>query len=219
MLTQATLDFLLDLSNNNNRDWFQANKKRYESEVKKPIEAFTLELIQAIQAFDPEIQVEPKDVLFRIYRDTRFSNDKTPYKTHVGGLISKHGRRGKEHPGYYFHLEGGSLMLGGGAYFLEKDSLLKLRRAIAADPESFKKLVSDPAFVSKFGLVKGEEHKRIPPEFKEAHAVQPLIAKKQFYYMNEFSPENALGKGGVAFCAETFQCGKKLNDYLISALL
>ncbi|MBR9923030.1 MAG: DUF2461 domain-containing protein [Bacteroidetes bacterium] len=218
MLTQSTLDFLLDLSQNNNRDWFKANKKRYESEVKDASVAFTQQLIQAIQEFDPEIRVEPKEVLFRIYRDTRFSKDKTPYKTHVGGLISKYGRKGKEYPGYYFHVEGGRLMLGGGGYFLDKDNLLKVRRTIAADPESFLAVTHDPEFEGAFGEVKGEEHKRIPAEFKEVHKEIPLIAKKQFYYMGEFPPANALGEKGVQFCAETLRKGKVLNDYLIKAL-
>ena len=218
MLSPATLQFLRELANNNNRDWFNQNKKRYEADVKKPSEQFTLALIEEIQSFDPEIQVTPKEVLFRIYRDTRFSKDKTPYKTHIGGLISRYGRKGKEYPGYYFHVEGGALMLGGGGYFLEKSTLQRVREAISGDLTGFDKVINDKGFVETFGVVKGEEHKRIPKEFKEAHAKQPLIAKKQFYYMQEFPPEKAIGPEGVKFAAEAFQKGKVLNDYLIACL-
>lgn len=218
MFNQDSLHFLLELSQNNNRDWFHANKKRYEEVLKEPAKVFTQNLIEAIQEFDPEILVEPKDVLFRIYRDTRFSKDKTPYKTHVGGLISKHGRRGKEHPGYYFHVEGGRLMLGGGGYFMEKETLLRVRTNIANNPQALDDILADKKFKKHFGEIKGEENKRIPAPFKPVLARQPLIAKKQFYYMAEFPPEKVIGKAGVKFCAKVLASGKVLNDYLVEAM-
>ena len=118
MLTTASFDYLKDLSKNNNREWFHANKKAYEKDLKKPFQNLVQQLIDTFQRHDPDIQIQPKEAIFRINRDIRFSKDKTPYKTHVSAIISPKGRKGKEYPGFYFHFEAGRLMMGGGAYFL-----------------------------------------------------------------------------------------------------
>lgn len=219
MLTSDFLQFLYDLSQNNNRDWFEKNKKRYEASVKKPFEETVAAVIERIRAFEPDFAAAPKDCIFRIYRDTRFSADKTPYKNHVGAILTSHGRKNMEQPGYYLHIEFGNLMLGGGAYFLEKEPLRKVRTAIAQNPEAFRALVSDKNFAEKFGELKGEKNKVLPPEFKEAAKSEPLLANKQFYFMAELDPENALRADLPDFVATYFKAGKPLNDFFRKALL
>jgi len=218
MLTKKSLDFLKDLSKNNNREWFHTNKKRYEAELKLPFEQFMSNLIEAYKAIDPEIKITPKDALFRIYRDTRFSKDKTPYKTHVGALVSRYGRKGKEYPGNYIHIESGRLMLGGGAYFLEKEPLQRVREHILKNPKAFTSNINNPEFLEKFEEVKGDKHKRIPKEFKELHETLPLIANKQFYYMAELPPQKVLGEGGVQYVMEYFKAGERFNVFLREAM-
>ncbi len=179
------IDFLRDLNQNNNRDWFNANKKRYVNDLKEPWEGFIEQLIELFGEYEDLEQLAPKQTIFRIYRDTRFSKDKTPYKTHVSAIITPGGRKNKQHPGFYIHLDQGMLMLGGGAYFLDKDMLLQVRRYIANNGETFQQLINDPTFVNTYAEVRGEKNKIIPKEFKPSVANEPLIANKQFYYMSE----------------------------------
>lgn len=222
MLQENLLQFLYELSQNNNRDWFEKNKKRYESEVKKPFEATVAALIGRIRQFDPAFgELQPKDCIFRIYRDTRFSADKTPYKTHLGASFSPKGKRTAEdmaNPGYYLHIEFGNLMLGGGAYAVDKTYLQHIRSAIVQDSEQFRSLIEAPEFAGKFGEIRGEKNKVMPPEFKEAAKKEPLLLNKQFYYMAELDPENVLRADFVDFVADYFKAGKALNDYLRSVM-
>lgn len=218
MLTQNTLAFLRDLSKNNNRDWFNAHKDRYIQTVKEPFEAFIQTLVAEMQAFEPTLDLKPKEAIFRIYRDTRFSKDKSPYKNNIGALISTKGRKHKEHPGYYFHLEGGRLMLGGGAYFLPTDKLLQVRRFIAQHSAEFRKVISAKAFRDKFGEVKGEQHKRLPKEFAAIQEEIPEIANKQFYFMTELPPEEALEQKGVKTVASYYKAGKAFNEFFARAM-
>ncbi len=218
LLTTQSIKFLRDLKKNNNREWFHENKKRYESDLKKPFHEFVQAVIDGLQKFDPDIQIEPKQAIFRINRDIRFSKDKSPYKTHVGALISAKGRKDKGYPGYYVHLEGGQLMLGGGAYFLDKEPLYALRQKIMTEGKRFEKLLKTKSFKDKFGTLKGDVNKRIPKEFAEAAEAQPLIFNKQFYYMSEHKPDLALDKAGVKNALAYFKAGKIMNDFFIEAI-
>ena len=157
MLQPDFLQFLYELSQNNNREWYNQNKKRFESTVKKPFEAFVNALIERIKTFEPDYHPTAKDCIFRIYRDTRFSTDKTPYKTHMSAVFTSQGRKTMHEPGYYFQVSFGSLSIGGGAYFLEKEPLAAVRRAIVKHPRAFRKMIEAPAFIDKFGEIKGEQ--------------------------------------------------------------
>ncbi|MBL7809320.1 MAG: DUF2461 domain-containing protein [Saprospiraceae bacterium] len=218
MISPDLLQFLYELSQNNNRDWFEKNKKRYEATVKKPFEQFVATLITRLQTIEPGFQIQPKDCIHRIYRDTRFSADKTPYKTHVSAVFTTKGKQTMMEPGYYFHLEFGNLMLGGGAYFLEKDPLYKVRKTIAQDLDAFREVVQDPAFVQHFGGIQGEKNKVLPPEFKELARQEPLLANKQFYFMAEQDPEICLRSDFADYVFDYFTAGKRLNDYFRKAL-
>lgn len=218
MLTPELLNFLYELSQNNNRDWFEKNKKRYENTVKKPFEQFVGAMIRRIQVFEPQFQITPKESIFRIFRDTRFSADKTPYKTHMSAVFTSRGRQTINEPGYYFQVSYGSLSIGGGAYFLEKDSLTKVRQTIASNPNVFRQIMEASDFVNKFGEIKGEVNKILPPEFKQAAVAEPLLFNKQFYFMAEIDPELALGPEAVERIAGYFEAGKGVNDFFRRAL-
>ena len=218
MLTENTLRFLSDLSINNDRDWFHANKARYEKDVKKPFETFVAMLIERVQASDPAVLVTPKQAIFRINRDTRFSANKEPYKTHVSAIISPFGTRHKEYPGFYVQVSADKLWLGGGAYFLEKESLLKIREAIAENGEELTGIVQNPDFINHYGEVRGEKNKRLTPEFQAFAAKLPLIANKQFYFMAELEPEAALGAQALNKAMTYYLAGKPLCDFLGQAM-
>ncbi|MCB0532298.1 MAG: DUF2461 domain-containing protein [Lewinellaceae bacterium] len=218
MLNSDSLQFLYDLSQNNNREWFTENKKRYEKTTKKPFEAFVSALIDRIKKFEPAFQTTAKDSIFRIYRDTRFSSDKTPYKTHLSAVFTSHGRKTMQEPGYYFQISFGSLSIGGGAYFLEKEQLAKVRQAIAKNPKAFRKLIEAAAFTEKFGEIKGEKNKILPAEIKQVAVAEPLLFNKQFYYMTEIDPEIVLQPDAIEAVAAYFEAGKPLNDFFRKAL-
>jgi uncharacterized protein (TIGR02453 family) len=214
MLQSDFLQFLYELSQNNNRDWFEKNKKRYEVTVKKPFEELVGELIDRLRIIEPDFQIQAKDCIHRIYRDTRFSADKTPYKSHVSAVFTPRGRQTMHTPGYYLHLEFGNLMLGGGGYFLDKEPLTNVRKAIAQDPEAFRSIVFDKSFSDKYGELKGEKNKVLPAEFKEIAKKEPLIANKQFFFMAELDPEICLQPDLADFIVDYFKAGKALNEFL-----
>jgi uncharacterized protein (TIGR02453 family) len=177
--------FFKDLAKNNNKEWFDANRKRYEESVKKPFEAFVGEAIKRIARHDKAVAIAPKDAIFRINKDIRFSKDKTPYKLEVSAIVSPAGRKDHSTPGIYFALGPEAVKFYGGCYAPEKDQLERIRTAIVRDPKGFRKVIEAKGFKGLFGKVQGEVNKVLPAEFKEAVKKEPLIANKQFYVGTE----------------------------------
>jgi len=218
MLTQQSLDFLKGLAQNNNREWYHDNKKRYEKELKKPFENLVTAVIAEVQKVDPEVEILARKAIFRIYRDTRFSKDKTPYKTHVSAIIGPGGTKNKMYPGFYLHVEPGMLMLGGGAYFLDTQSLYQVREFIMQNKDRFNQLITDPMFVAKYETLRGEQNKRLPKELTKAAEEQPLLYNKQFYYMAELPPDHVLREDFLDFMMEYYMAAKPVKDFLKEAL-
>ena len=210
--------FLRELAANNDRDWFQANKKRYEKSVKKPFNDFVEEMIGRMRIEDDSIEIAPKDAIFRIHRDVRFSADKSPYKTHVSAVISPRGRKDTTHPGLYFQFGGDSIMLAGGAYQLDKDRLLKVRHYIMENMEEFAAAVEDSTFVNRWGEIRGERNKILPKEFRAAAEEQPLLFNKAFYYSAEpdaaFIDTDDLAEDLMAY----YHDSASVRDFLLKAL-
>jgi uncharacterized protein (TIGR02453 family) len=149
MNTLNILDFLNELKANNDRDWFQKNKMHYEK-IKSEMLVFLGQTIPEIAVFDPSVlAISPKECIFRIYRDVRFSNDKLPYKTHIGAFVSKTGRKGN-HPGYYIHIEPGQSFLAGGLYMPPPELLKAVRNEIYFNVEEFKSIINQPEFLKYF---------------------------------------------------------------------
>ena len=181
--TEEYNKFFKGLAKNNKKEWFDKNRKTYDQNVKEPFKAFVEEMIVRIHADNPDVLINASEAIFRINRDIRFSKDKTPYKTHLSAVISPGGRKGKDDPGFYFQLGVDGIRIYSGIHQPEKEKLEKVRKAIANNLDEFAKIIKDKKFVSKFGSILGEQHKRVPPEFKDALEKQPLIANKNFYVM------------------------------------
>lgn len=150
MDTKRILNFLKDIGRNNNRQWFQEHKPEYEA-VKADFEAGVLQAISRITEFDPSVKhITVKDATYRFYRDTRFSKDKSPYKTHLGAYIAAHGKKAL-HGGYYLHLEPGHCLLAVGNYWLPTNILTSCRNEIMGNTDDWLRIVENKEFVSLFG--------------------------------------------------------------------
>lgn len=217
-LTKSFLSFFSDLEANNDREWFATQKERYETQVKHPFEAFVTELIGALSKEDKRLNIDPSNAIFRIYRDTRFSKDKTPHKTYASAAIAPGGRKDMSYPGLYLQAGATSFALAGGIYMPDKQQLEDIRASIAHDPEKWKKATRDKAFVSKWGSVQGERNKVLKPEYKDLVKDIPEIANKQFYYWVELDANTLLKKDVVARCVEYYRAAKPVSAFLYSAL-
>ena len=214
----AFTKFFKELSKNNKTEWFNENRKTYEKEVKEPFSVFVAEMIQRIRKYEPDIAIKPADAIMRINKDIRFSKDKTPYNTHVAANISVYGKKDKSYPGFYFQLSHDKIMMYGGAYMVETPTLQILRTKIAKNLKEFASAYNDKGFRKKFGTIQGEKHKRVPEEFQSVAVKEPLIVNKQFYYMAEIKSDILLKNDLPDKLMEYYLAGKKLNDFLKSAL-
>lgn len=216
--TENFLNFLAELSIHNDREWFNANKSRFKKEVEEPFLKFIETMIDRVQAVDPSIVLMPKDAIFRIYRDTRFSTDKTPYKTHTAALIAPGGRKAMHPEGMYLQMSYDSFGIYGGAYMPDKVALQRIRESIAADLSGFEALINEADFKEKFGEIQGEENKRLPSELMEAAQKQPLLFKKSFYFVHEFKPETILRDDLPELLMEYYLTGRPVTRFLAKAI-
>ena len=185
MIESSTLKFLKDLSKHNEREWFQANKGRFVAAQDNVI-AFTGQMIGEIAKFDDAVAgLDPKACVFRIYRDTRFAKDKSPYKTNLGCWISPGGRRSML-PGYYFHIEPGGSFIAGGKHQPDSSELLKIRSLIASNTNEFLKIVESKAFNERFGRLFGESLAKPPKGFDADHPAIGYLKLKTFTAYREY---------------------------------
>lgn len=219
--TETFNDFFKGLAANNHKDWFHENKKTYQKSVKEAFATFLTDLIEQIrEKYDPELELEVKNAVFRINRDIRFSKDKTPYKLHVSAVVSHGGRKNMQVPGLYIQFGVGELWLGGGCYAPNKENLLRIREYIANNPEKVEALIDNPMFKQFYGEIQGDAIKRIPKIFKEAHAVQPLIANKQFYFMATYEDNEQLllREDLMDWVLQHYEAGRAWNQFFEEAI-
>lgn len=216
--SQDTIDFFRELELNNNKEWFEKNKKRYEANVKKPMEAFADHMIELMREILPDIETTGKKAVFRIYKDVRFSKDKTPYKTNAGMHINSAGKGDMATPGLYFHIDPRVMGIASGCYQLEPPAIRKMREYLAANQDDFAKQLEDKEFVKFFGGIKGEVNKILPPDLKEAAAKQPLIFNKQFYYWAEHEAEEALREDLDEYLMAHMRACRRMNEFLVKGL-
>ena len=212
------VDFFKELAANNNKAWFDENRTRYKKTVKEPFALFVAELIDQIKKIDPAVQIMPKDAIFRINRDIRFSKDKTPYKTQVSAIVSPGGRKDKTSPGLYIELDPEKVRIYGGVYMADKNQLLAIRRYITSNLKGFEKAIQDKTFLKYYGEIRGEKNKRIPTEFKEPVLKQSLIANKQFYYFGELSPKKITDPKLADLVLEYYKAATPVRNFLTEAL-
>jgi uncharacterized protein (TIGR02453 family) len=191
MLAKETLDFLKKLDRNNNREWFQANKKAFEA-AQDNMTAFAGYLIGQIGKFDEAVDsIDPKSCVFRIYRDVRFSKDKSPYKVNLGAYISPGGRKSMQ-PGYYFHLQPGASFIAGGKHLPDGPETLKIRNAIAANTAEFLKIVEKKSYCVLFGEMRGDRLKSPPKGFDPDHSALEYLKLKEFMAFAELYDDKAM---------------------------
>lgn len=220
-LGEGVLSFLRDLKRNNNREWFQENKERYIREHRDP-------LLRFIEAFDPTLKrisphyvADPRRVggsLFRIYRDTRFSRDKRPYKTHAG-ILFRHeaARHAHAAPGFYLHVDPAGMFVGLGMWHPESDALKKVRDAIVEDPAGWKRASTARAFRSRFELA-GESLKRPPRGYDSEHPHIEDLKRKDFIAMRDMGPDELTQPDFPRQLARNFQAGSAFVEFLTRAV-
>ncbi len=215
--TEDYLNFLTELNSNNNRDWFNDNKKRFKDNVEAPFKAFLQDLIDTASAADTRISITPKEAMFRIYKDTRFSKDKTPYKTHMAAIVGEGGRKGMKPNGIYIHSGFDSFGIFAGAYRPQPKEVKLIREAIVSDMEGFQAIIDNKDFKGKFGAVKGETHKRIPKEFASEYEQQPLLINKSFYVNHQFPADTILKDNIIDICMDHFMAIQDFGEFLYEA--
>lgn len=214
---QEVLSFLSELRENNNKEWFDKNRDRYEASRKKVL--FITEIIlHEINKFDPEIGFQnPKDCVFRIFRDVRFSNDKTPYKTNMGSFIVKGGRK-SNYPGYYLHIEPGASFVGGGAYCPPADYLKAYRTEIFDHPEEFKGLINENSFHEIYPELYPDKLKTAPKGFPKEFQDMDLLKYKSYAFGSPLTDSVVTSDAYLEKVVEAMKKLHPVNQFLNAAL-
>jgi uncharacterized protein (TIGR02453 family) len=214
-IKKSTLDFLSAINCNNNRDWFISNRPAY-LESKVNFESFVQNIINEIIKFEPIMKgLEAKSCVFRINRDIRFSNDKSPYKSHFGAFIVQGGKKnGDKFAGYYFHIEPGKSIMAGGAYTPPAPWLSAIREKISDNPDEFIKITQAKDFLKYFGSVDGEKLKTAPKGYPKDHPNIELLKLKSYLVVNEATDKLVLSSDFQDYVISVFKAMKPLNDYL-----
>ncbi|MFS8615514.1 MAG: DUF2461 domain-containing protein [Solitalea sp.] len=218
LLQNNTFDFLSELSANNNREWFTEHKTAY-LEAKQDVEQFTAALIAEATRFDPELAgLLPKNCLFRIYRDTRFSKDKTPYKTHMGIWLSPSGRN-TGGPGYYLHIAPGDSFLAAGLWMPPSDELKAIRQEIDYNGAALKKILGQQPFRSFFkGLDEDHVLKTAPQGYSKDHPDIALLRLKSFTVSHPLQQAVLTRPNAVQSVIEGWRAAYPLNQFLRAAI-
>ncbi|MGB4846192.1 MAG: DUF2461 domain-containing protein [Ferruginibacter sp.] len=219
MLQSTTLKFLTGLKKNNNKIWFEENRKQYDA---AKADFFTLveSLIKHTGKFDSLIgNLAAKDCLFRINRDVRFSKDKSPYKNNLAGYFNKGGKKSNG-AGYYIHIEPGKSFAGGGIWMPETGVLARIRQEIDYNLKAFKKIITSPAFKKTFakGLHSEVTLSRPPKGYDELNPAIEYLKMKSFTVGRYFTDAEVQNKNFVKEVAKTFQAMKPLIDFLNTSL-
>ncbi|WP_266366079.1 DUF2461 domain-containing protein [Tellurirhabdus rosea] len=212
-LTAATLDFLRELADNNNREWFAENRKRYEA-AKAEVEGLVRSLLQGVELFQPLPNTEVKDCIFRINRDIRFSKNKSPYKLNFAIAIGPGGR----HSGridYYVHIQpGGETLLGAGMWQPTPQHLAKFRQEIDYNVDELKRIIEAPDFKAYFPEIWGETMKTAPKGYTADHPEIELLRRKQLFFMHRYSDREVLSPGFAEEILKGMRLLKPYCDYL-----
>lgn len=218
VISQKTLDFLKKLNKNNNREWFTENKNLY-TESQQNVIAFLEDLLKEMSEFDEELaKIDAKKSLFRIYRDTRFSKDKIPYKTNFGASLGM--GKGSQKGGYYLHLEPGKSFIAGGIYMPESTVLKELRKEISTYGNEFLAIVNNQEFKKHFPeLDQDDKLKKIPQGFEKEDPMAEFLKLKSFIVVYYLKDEEILSKDAVKKLSEVFKLMKPLNDFLNAPFL
>jgi len=214
-LSKKTFGFLKEIELNNNKPWFEANRSKYEESHEEMIQ-FAEGLMSSLGKYDELVPMTGKKSLFRIYRDVRFSKDKTPYKHHWAGRMKRESvwKRG----GYYYHIEPGNTTLACGFWNPEKEDLKLIRDNIAEDAQPLRKILSAPGFKKVWGQLEGDKLKTAPKGFPKDHPNIDLLQHKQLVAYTKFSDKQAMSDDFMDTCLKTFRSIRPFFDYMSDIL-
>lgn len=207
----STIKFLKDLERNNNREWFQAHKDQYEVTLQN-----VRDLADAVKQGLSKKDVIEEAKVFRIYRDVRFSKDKSPYKNNLGVHFTRASR--ERRGGYYLHLEPGKSFAGGGFWAPNPEDLKRIRDEIAYDGKPLRKIINGKNFVKYFGTLGGDELKSAPSGYDRDHPDIDLIRKKQFVVMHPFTDQEVLDPGFAKEVVKVYEAMRPFFDYMSEVL-
>jgi uncharacterized protein (TIGR02453 family) len=215
VINKDSLDFLKDLAQNNNRDWFNANKDRY-LEAHGNIAAFADALIVEMNKHDRIETVSGKKSMFRIYKDVRFSKEKTPYNQHWSSALKRATkmRRG----GYYFRIEPGNSRAVAGFFGPVPDDMKRIREDIDANYDDWRKMLADPMLVKTFGNMRGAKLGTSPRGYAKDHPAIDLLRYKQFLFRHEFTDEEVLGPDFLFQVNDIFKKMRPFLNYMSEVL-
>jgi uncharacterized protein (TIGR02453 family) len=208
------MTFLRNLARNNDREWFTPRKAIFEAELKEPMLAIIRKINDAMTTFAPNHVRPAEKSIFRIYRDTRFSNDKRPYKTHVAAWWSHQGLEKTSGAGYYFHISAKEVIVAAGAYMPEKDQLAAIRNWLLENHTEFRKLLAKPAVRKAFKEFEGEKLTRPPKGFPKDHPALDLIQCRQWGLSATLPAATALEPNLAATVIRYFQLAAPIIDAL-----
>jgi uncharacterized protein (TIGR02453 family) len=213
------LKFLRDLEKHNDREWFTPRKEIFDEKLRQPMVELISALHQEMARFAPDYIGEPSKSIYRIYRDTRFSKDKTPYKTHIGALLWRNGTEKNDAASYYFAISNKSVQIGAGLYTSEPDGLLAVRQMIAADPKPFRATFESAKIKKLMGELYGEPMTRVPKGFDPAHPAADLLKRKRLFLYIELDRALATSPKIVKEIATRFEAMAPFVDYINRPLL
>jgi uncharacterized protein (TIGR02453 family) len=211
MITKNTFEFLSKIEQNNNREWFNENKPAF-LEINNKSKDYFKEIYNALQEKDSLEKIQ----YYRIYKDVRFSKDKTPYNKHLSVSFAR--TKPLLRGGYYFRIENDASFVGGGFWEPNKEDLLRIRKELVLDASEFRKIINQPNFKKYFGNLDGEELKTAPRDFDKNHPDIDLIRKKQFLVGRQFSNKEVLSPNFKEEVLATFEAMRPFFDYM-SAIL
>ena len=218
-ITPDLFAFMTDLAANNDREWFKANQSRYEEEVREPLRAFIRDLESPLEAISPRVVADDRKSggsLFRIHRDTRFSKDKSPYKTFAGVQFRHEAGKDAHAPGYYLHLDPGGVFVGAGCWRPAREALESIRDAIVEDPDRWTE--ARDAVVSAGFAFEGDSLKRPPRGYPPEHPQIEDLKRKDFIAVRHLSDESVFAADFVAAFARMCSEAAPLMRFLTSAI-
>jgi uncharacterized protein (TIGR02453 family) len=217
--TSQAIAFLRALKRNNNREWFKARKERYDTLLREPMIALIERLAHDFEAFAPDLVAHPKVSLYRIYRDTRFSENKAPLKTHVAAVFPCRSLAKHQGAGLYLEVATGWVWVGGGMYAPETSTLQAVREHIAANLRRFRAIVESPGFRRTVGRLSGDQLQRVPRGFARDHEAAEYLKFRQFLAGREFPASFASSPRFYRGVVDTFRQVAPLTRFINEPLL
>ncbi|HEY2018325.1 MAG TPA: DUF2461 domain-containing protein [Bryobacteraceae bacterium] len=208
------MQFFRGLGRNNNRDWFLPRKPIFEAKVKQPMEELVEALNASMKGFAPDYVTDPAKAIYRFYRDTRFSKDKTPYKDHIAASFPHRGLAAHGGAGFYFAVSHKDVGIGGGVYMPLPETLRAIRNHMAEHHKEFRRIIGGSAVRRLFGELQGEELSRIPKGFAKDHPAEDLLRRKQFLLYVELPSTLATGPELYVEIQKRFRAMAPFVDFL-----